>query len=82
MITSTDIRSRLNRQPFSPFRIRTSSGQAYDVLHPEFAIVGKRVVVVGIPSQQDDPEFDQAHVVSILHVSALETLLEKVHAAT
>jgi hypothetical protein len=74
MITSSDIRERVQKKPFFPFRIRTSSGEHYDILHPEFAMVGKRIVVVGIPVPEDDPEFDKAHIVSIMHVTALEAL--------
>lgn len=79
MITSSDIRDRVQKKPFFPFRIRTSSGESYDILHPEFAMVGKRIVVVGTPVNEDDAEFDKAHIVSILHVTALEILPE--HAA-
>lgn len=79
MITSSDIRDRVQKKLFFPFRIRTSSGESYDILHPEFAMVGKRIVVVGTPTNEDDPEFDQAHIVSIMHVTALETIADKSH---
>jgi hypothetical protein len=74
MITSSDIRQRLNHRPFIPFRIETSSGQNYDIFHPEFVVVGKRVLGVGLLEQAGDPEFDQLHVLSVLHITALETL--------
>jgi hypothetical protein len=74
MITSADLRERVKREPFAPFRIRTSSGTCYDVMHPEFIIVGKRVVGVGKPLQPNDEEFDLLQQVSILHITALEPL--------
>ncbi|MFO0865343.1 MAG: hypothetical protein U0744_11955 [Gemmataceae bacterium] len=41
-----------------PFRIVTSSGDAYTVLHPEFAIVTKRWVAVATPAKPEDDEVD------------------------
>lgn len=40
------IRLRLNARPFQPFRIVTSSGESYDVRHPEMTIVTKAEIVV------------------------------------
>jgi hypothetical protein len=74
MTTSADVRNRVAIQPFSPFRIVTSSGQIYDVRHPEFITVGKRMVAVGVPSQEDDTEWDHLHMVSVMHITALEAL--------
>jgi len=74
MITSTDLREQVKRLPFSPFRIWTSSGQFFDVLHPEFVMIGKRVVAVGKLLQPGDDEFDLLQQVSILHITALEPL--------
>lgn len=73
MITASDIRERIAKTPFMPFRIRTSSGEHYDVVHPEFVMVLKRLLVVGTPGN-GDPEEERANVLSILHVTALESL--------
>jgi hypothetical protein len=51
-----------------------SSGQAYEIFHPVFLMIGKRLLGVGVPADPGDPEFDGLHVVSVLHVTALETL--------
>ena len=74
MITSADIRERVAQKPFNPFRIVTSSGQTYNVRHPEFVMIGKRTVVVGQPIHDDDPEWDLAQLVSVLHITALEPM--------
>jgi hypothetical protein len=74
MITSADVRERVTQQPFFPFRIVTSSGQAYNVRHPEFVLIGKRTIVVGQPIHDDDAEWDLAQLVSVLHITALEPI--------
>ncbi len=72
MITSSEIKKRLSDQPFSPFRIVTSSGRHYDILHREFLMVGKRVLGVGTVREEGDDEIDGVDVISVLHVTALE----------
>lgn len=74
MLTHADIRDRLRKSPFVPFRIVTSSGDAYTVLHPEFAIVTKRWVAVATPAKPDDDEVDRLHTLSMLHITALEDM--------
>jgi hypothetical protein len=74
MITSDEIKKRLARHPFAPFRIVTSSGEHYDILHPEFLMVGKRVLGVGTVREDGDDEIDGVDVISVLHVTALEML--------
>jgi hypothetical protein len=74
MLTSADIRDRLRKSPFVPFRIVTSSGESYSVFHPEFAIVGKRWVAVGIPAVPEDRDVDRLQTISMLHIAALEDL--------
>lgn len=77
MINANDIRERIARKPFSPFRIRTSSGESYDVTHPDLIIVMKRLLVVGTPASNGDPDEERAHVLSVMHVTALETLSQR-----
>ena len=74
MITAADLRERVKRVPFSPFRIRTSFGQFFDVVNPAFVMVGKRIVVVGKPPHPDDEEFDLIQEVSIPHITSVERL--------
>ena len=48
-----------------------SSGQAYDVRHPEMAMLTRTSILVGIDDSDDGipPEFK---ICSLLHVSAIE----------
>ena len=70
MITSADISKRLSEQPFQPFRIVTSSGEAYDVTHPEVLFLSKRVAYVGVAKDPRLKIYDPVHVTLIMHITA------------
>lgn len=74
MINSTDIHDRLKERPFVPFRVIMSSGQFYDIFHPDLVLVGKRHLFVGTASDENPTMFDKSSLLSILHVVTLEAL--------
>jgi hypothetical protein len=58
----------LHRQPFEPFEVRLSNGDAFQVKHPEFAMLLKSRLVIG------SPESDRVVFCSLLHVANAQTL--------
>ena len=74
MFTPDEIQSRLRERPFVPLRIVTSSGQAYDISHPDLVLVGRRALIVGVPSNDNPAQFETASRLAILHVSDLQDL--------
>ena len=74
----TTLREALGRRPFEPFRIRLSSGDMYEVRHPEAALLLKGGVYIGLPADNGPTENgdlpDRAVYCSLLHVAAIETL--------
>jgi hypothetical protein len=83
MLTSNDVRDRLQQRPFVPLRVVMSSGQFYDIVHPELVLVGKRHLFVGTASEDNPTEFDRSSLLSILHLAAIENLpVEKSPAST
>jgi hypothetical protein len=48
------IRESLSRRPFEPFRIRLSSGDAYDVRHPENALLVKSGIYLSLPDDKGE----------------------------
>jgi hypothetical protein len=77
MITAQDVRELLAERPFEPFRIVTSSGKYYDIPHSDFVFVTKRTLKIGTPKMEGNKDPDGVHVVSILHVTALEEIQTK-----
>ena len=63
----------LTKRPFQPFRLVMSSGQSYEVRHPEMAWLTRSDILVGI-DETDDGVPAEFRICSLLHVSAIEPL--------
>jgi hypothetical protein len=74
MFTADEIQSRIRSQPFVPVRIMTSSGQAFDIPHPDLIMIGRRDLIVGTASNKNPWQYEQTSRVAIMHVTALEDL--------
>ncbi|HMB94432.1 MAG TPA: hypothetical protein VKK61_00170 [Tepidisphaeraceae bacterium] len=70
-MTLDTIQELLSRKPFDPFHIVTSSGDRYEVRHPEMVLRVKNGLYVGLGGR--GAVADRAAFVSLLHVSAVET---------
>ena len=74
MFRPEQIRERVREQPFVPIRIVTSSGESYEVHHPDMIWVGAREIHVGIPSAWRPEFFDGISRVSLRQITAIEDL--------
>jgi hypothetical protein len=72
-MTVQTFRELLTQQPFRPFRLVMSSGQTYEVRHPEMAMLTRTDLLVGI-GEMDDGVPAEFKICSLLHVSAIEPL--------
>lgn len=63
----------LTQRPFKPFRLLMSSGQTYDVRHPEMAMLTRSDILVGI-DETDDGVPAAFKICSLLHVTSVEPL--------
>jgi hypothetical protein len=73
LMTAETFREILHRAPFEPFRVVMSSGESYNVVHPEMALVTTRSLILAIP----DPthaEGERLAFCSYLHIAHLEIL--------
>lgn len=84
MFTPGQIKERIRQQPFVPLRIITSSGEAYEVRHPDLIWIATREIHIGMPSAKD-PAIVDSHGriarVSLLHITAIEDLGTKAKGA-
>ena len=72
-MTVQTFRELLTQRPFKPFRLVMSSGQSYDVPHPEMAFLTKSDILVGI-GDADDGVPAEFKICPLLHVTAVEPL--------
>jgi hypothetical protein len=74
-MTVQTFRDLLSQQPFRPFRLVMSSGQHYDVRHPEMAFLTRTSILVGT-DVADDGVPAEFKICSLLHVTAVEPLAQ------
>jgi hypothetical protein len=74
MFSADDIQARVRKQPFVPLRLVLTTGQSYDVRHPDLIMVGRRDLMLGLPSAENPTQYDQVTRVALLHVVELQDL--------
>ncbi len=67
------IRTHLHKQPFQPIRVFVSDGSFYDVRHPDFMLVSRREVVVGLDAGSDQLPERNAYLDPI-HITRIEPI--------
>jgi hypothetical protein len=72
-MTVQTFRDLLAERPFKPFRLVLSSGQSYEVRHPEMALLTKTDILVGTDAEPDGVPA-RFKICSMLHVTAVEPL--------
>ncbi len=72
-MTLQTFKEMLTRQPFQPIRLTLSSGQSYEVRHPEMAMLTRTSLLIGVDIAPDGvpAEFK---IVSLLHVASVEPI--------
>ena len=72
-MTVQTFRDLLKAQPFQPFRLVMSSGEKYEVKHPEMAWLLRTDILVGIDESRDGLP-TRFKICSYLHVTAIEPI--------
>jgi hypothetical protein len=72
-MTVQTFRELLSQRPFRPFRLVMSSGQSYDVRHPEMAWLTRTDILVGI-DETDEGVPAEFRICPLLHVATVEPL--------
>ena len=73
MFTARTLKNRMDQEPFRPFRIRMSNGEAHDIPHHDAAWVLRDSVEIGL-----DPDAQGLVALtrrcSILHIASIEDI--------
>jgi len=67
------LRQMLAQRPFRPFRLVMSSGEKYEVRHPEMAWLTRGDILVGVGELEEDLPAD-FRICPLLHVATVEPL--------
>ena len=72
---SKEIRARLAKRPFQPFRVHLTCDRNYDIYFPEINLITQSTLVIGVPVPDDpDPVADRFIHVPVTDVVRLEPL--------
>jgi hypothetical protein len=75
-MTVQTFRDILKHRPFKPVRIAASSGETYDIRHPEMAFLDRTSIYIGT-GDEDDGVPAEFRIVSLLHITAIEPLTSR-----
>ncbi len=69
-----EFKELLDARPFVPLRIHMTDGKTYDIRHPEFVLVLRQRVDIGIPDDPGIGILDRVEHCSLLHIVRVEPL--------
>ena len=72
-MTVQSFRELLSHRPFRPFRLVMSSGQSYEVRHPEMAMLTRSDLLVGVGESQEGVP-SEFRICALLHVATVEPI--------
>ena len=61
-------------RPFKPHRFTFTTGETYELTHPEMMIVGRSLVTFGIPTEENVRIADRQFHMSLLHIVRVEPI--------
>jgi hypothetical protein len=73
-VSPRDLKETLKKQPFQPFRIVVTDGASYDIVHPDFLLIGKRTVWLGTATHPGAEFPDRTIQIDLLHIIRTEPL--------
>jgi hypothetical protein len=73
-MTQEELQDAARRQPFEPFRLVLTTGETFDVRHPDLIMVGRRSAMIGITNEPGGTVYDRTFKVDLLRVVGIEEL--------
>ncbi|HZN32551.1 MAG TPA: hypothetical protein VFB80_01985 [Pirellulaceae bacterium] len=67
-----ELTQMLRRQPFTPFRIHVTTGQTYEIRHPELVWVRRQCADVALDPDPKTGVIEHTERVSLLHIVRIE----------
>ena len=73
---SEELLDVIQSRPFKPHRFTFTTGETYELTHPEMMIVGRSLVTLGRPSPTNYRIADGVFHVSLLHIVKVEPVVK------
>jgi hypothetical protein len=73
-MTSLEVLSYVQAQPFRPFQIRMNSGRTFDIRHPEMVRVGRRDILIFTLVSDSPDVYDRWTNISLILIESLSPL--------
>ena len=70
-----DLLDWIKADPFTPFRLRLTNGQVYDIHSPSMIWPGRQSVLIGFPNPTDPFVYDRHVTIGLLHINSIEPLV-------
>jgi hypothetical protein len=61
----------LGRRPFQPVKLTLSSGQSFEIRHPEMAMLTRTSILIGVDVAEDGVP-TEIKIIALLHVTSIE----------
>ena len=71
---ATELTELVRRRPFVPFRLHLTTGQSYDIRHPDFLWVRRQCIDLVTNSDPKTGVIDNTERISLLHIVRIEDL--------
>jgi hypothetical protein len=69
-----ELTEKLRHRPFAPFRIHLTTGQTYDIRHPELVWVRRQCADIALDPDPKTGVIEHSDRVSLLHIVRIEEL--------
>lgn len=73
-MTQQELQDAARHHPFQPFRLVLTTGEAFEIRHPDLIMVGRRSATIGITNEPGGTAYDRTFKVDLLHVVGIEEL--------
>ena len=73
-MTQEELQEAVHRQPFLPFRVVLTTGETFDIRHPDLIMVGRRSAILGITNDPTATAFDRTFRVDLFHIVGVQDL--------
>jgi hypothetical protein len=73
-MTREEIREYARKRPFQPFRVLLTTGDTYDIRHPDLIMVGQRSAVIGLTNDPAGTFYNRTFIVDLLHIVGIQEL--------